>query len=112
MRANVFILTIVFIAALTSACGNRGTAATSPPTAPSDSIGSGQPASGTCNAAKAQWAIGQRASSDLLERARNAAEAKVARFLRPNEAITLEFSPVRLNLGLDQKNVVTSVTCG
>jgi hypothetical protein len=111
MRANAIILTIVLIVALTSACSNRSTTATSPSTGASDAIGSGS-GSGTCNAAKAQWAIGQRASSNLLERARNAAQAKVARFLRPNEAITLEFSPVRLNLGLDQKNVVTSVTCG
>ena len=49
---------------------------------------------------------------DLLDRARDAAQASVARFIRPNEAITMEFAPWRLNLGLDAQDVVTSVTCG
>jgi hypothetical protein len=49
---------------------------------------------------------------ELLERARDAAQANVARFIRPNEPVTLEFSPARLNLGLDARDIVTSVTCG
>jgi hypothetical protein len=49
---------------------------------------------------------------DLLDRAREAAQASVARFIRPNEAITLEFLPWRLNLGLDAHDVVTSISCG
>jgi hypothetical protein len=70
------------------------------------------PLSGSCDAAKAQFAIGQRASSDLLERARIAAEAGSARFLRPNDRITLEFLGSRLNLILNDQNVVHSATCG
>ena len=66
----------------------------------------------TCDASKAQTAIGQRASAALLERARVAAEAKTARFLRPNEAVTLEYLGSRLNLGLNERDVVRSVTCG
>lgn len=76
-----------------------------PPTAP--------PApSGSCDEAKAQFAIGERASQQLLDRARVAAGAREARFIRPNEAITLEFSPTRLNLNLNTKDVVLSVRCG
>ena len=70
------------------------------------------PASGTCDASKAQWAIGERATNEVLERARTAAQAATARFIRPNEAITLEYSPGRLNLGLDKRDVVMGVTCG
>jgi Peptidase inhibitor I78 family len=95
-------------------------------TSPSDPIGSvpppsdrapgpppqPPPGSGTCDASKAQWAIGERAGSDLLERARKAAQAGTARFIRPNEAITMEFSPARLNLGLDKRDVVIGVNCG
>lgn len=113
MRAYGTSLTIVFILALTMGCNDRNTTPTSPLPGPSDSIGStGQPASGSCDDSNARWAIGQRASRDLLERARTAAQAKVARFIRPNQPITMEFSPERLNLGLDRRDVVISVSCG
>jgi hypothetical protein len=70
------------------------------------------PGSNTCDATKAKWATGERASDGLLERARVAAEAGSARFLRPNEPITMEYLGSRLNLGLDARGVVRSVTCG
>jgi hypothetical protein len=70
------------------------------------------PATGTCVAEKAQGAIGQPATAALLERARVAATASVARFIRPNEAITLEYSGARLNLSLDERDIVRGVHCG
>src|SRR5687767_10152422 len=75
-----------------------------PPTPPPDS--------GACDAGKAQWAIGERANADLLERARIATGAGSARYLRPNQAITLEFLASRLNLGLDAADIVRAVNCG
>jgi hypothetical protein len=48
----------------------------------------------------------------LLERARVAANATVARFLVPNQPITMEYSAWRLNLELDDKNFVRSARCG
>jgi hypothetical protein len=70
------------------------------------------PATGTCVAERAEWAVGRPASRELLERARVDATASVARFIRPNEAITMEFSPARLNLYLDERDVVRGVVCG
>ena len=70
------------------------------------------PATGTCVVEQAQWAIGRPASSSLLERARVDATASIARFIRPNEAITMEYSPARLNLYLDEQDVVRGVVCG
>ena len=70
------------------------------------------PGSATCNAPKAQFAVGQPASTNLLERARKAAEAASARFLRPNQPITMEYSPSRLNLSLDSRDVVLGANCG
>jgi Peptidase inhibitor I78 family len=123
MRASRFLLASICAAGwLTSACGGNATS-----TSPSDPIESAvppsvdrgpapapqpPPASAKCDATKAQWAIGERASMDLLDRAREAAQASVARFIRPNEAITLEFLPWRLNLGLDAHDVVKSISCG
>jgi hypothetical protein len=124
MRISRSLLTSVFIASLlTGACGGRGEPSSSPPlVAPSDPRAGERgpvpppqptpPSSGTCDATLAQWAVAQPASSDLLERARIAAKASIARFIRPNEPITMEFSPARLNLGLDKHDVVASVTCG
>jgi hypothetical protein len=70
------------------------------------------PSSGTCVASKAQWTLGEKASAQLLERARLDAEASVARFIRPNEAITMEYHNSRLNLYLNEDEVVHSAVCG
>ena len=70
------------------------------------------PALAECHAAKAQSAIGERAGTEILERARVAAGAKSARFLRPNQAVTLEYLGSRLNLYLTEQDVVRSVSCG
>jgi hypothetical protein len=77
-----------------------------------------QPPSGTpptaaaCDSVKARFTIGERATNDLLERARVAAQAERARFLRPNQPVTREFLSTRLNLNLDSQDIVQSATCG
>jgi hypothetical protein len=78
-----------------------------PPTEPPS-----PPMPDNCNSAAAQWAVGQVASDRLLEQARVAAGASTARFLRPNEPITLEWLGSRLNLDLDERSVVRAVNCG
>jgi hypothetical protein len=70
------------------------------------------PTSARCDVTRAQWAVGQQASDDLLERARIDAGATTARFLRPNQPITMEYFDWRLNLGLDEQDVVSAATCG
>lgn len=123
MRVSGFALTSLVLAGwLTSACSSGNGRVTSPSepigsvTPPSDRSPTPPPqpppASGTCDASKAQWAIGERATNDVLERARTAAQAAMARFIRPNEPITMEYLPGRLNLGLDKRDVVIGVTCG
>ena len=105
---------------LLMACGERGT-----PVPPSESVppppaaAPADPENGVavepdaaCNAEQAEWAVGQIADEDLLARARDAAGARTARFLRPDEAITLEYLGSRLNLELDEYETVISVRCG
>ena len=128
MDLRTGVIAVLLTSGLTVACASR----TDAPTAPTDvdrnnSVGSSAdtstrgplpptappPApSGSCDATKAQFALGERASQELLDRARVAAGAGAARFIRPNEPITLEFSPARLNLNLNTKDVVQSVYCG
>ena len=64
-----------------------------------------------CDHRKAQWAIGQRGTQDVLDRARLAAGAEFARFLRIGEAVTLEYRVGRLNLGLDEEETIRNVLC-
>lgn len=64
-----------------------------------------------CDAEKAESAVGQRANSGLVEQYRRLANAKTARPLRPHDVMTMEYDPTRLNLRLDDNDVVISVNC-
>jgi uncharacterized protein YceK len=104
---SALLASAVTAAALTSGCGTINSM-----TAPSPIDRSGAAGSQSCDASKAQWAIGQRATDELLEEARAAAGARTARFLRPNQPITMEYFGWRLNLGLNEQDVVRSANCG
>jgi len=65
-----------------------------------------------CEASSAEFAVGKAASADLLEQARKASGAQLARILKPTDAITLEYRSERLNLHADDKGVVSRVNCG
>ncbi|MQA30600.1 MAG: hypothetical protein GEU82_12325 [Luteitalea sp.] len=110
----VFLASVLTVSSLTSACGGKADVVTAPtsvrPVQPTPPVF--PPADGSCVGTEAQWAIGQRASDDLLNRARVAASAALARFLHPNQPITMEYSGSRLNLELDEREVVRAVRCG
>jgi hypothetical protein len=65
-----------------------------------------------CQAEGATWAQGQHATERVAERARMAAGAETVRLLRPGEAHTMEFNANRLNLEVDEGNVIRDVRCG
>ena len=65
-----------------------------------------------CEASAAEFAVGKKASPELLEQARTRAGAQYARFLKPNDMITLEYRSDRLNLNTDDNLVITRVNCG
>ncbi|MBA1296117.1 hypothetical protein G7025_22395 [Pseudomonas lurida] len=65
-----------------------------------------------CEAKAAEFAIGQKASAQLLEQARARSGAQNARILKPNDMITLEYRSDRLNLNTDDNLVITRVNCG
>jgi len=67
---------------------------------------------GDCDASRVQDLVGRAYSDALLEQARAAAGARVARPLRPGQAITMEYSSQRLNLELDADGKVTRARCG
>lgn len=95
-------------------CGGGARGPSAPSAASPIGDGSAQPPQqqARCDARAAAGAIGERATRTLLERARVAAGAQTARFLRPGEAVTMEFASGRLNLELDRRDIVVAVRCG
>ena len=65
-----------------------------------------------CDASRAQFAVGQRYSKQLAERARRAAHARVVRALEPGTMYTMEFDGGRLSIYLNSRGTVKSVKCG
>jgi len=70
------------------------------------------PAPGTCQAQPAQFAIGYTLTDAVVEEVQRRSGAKLARVLRPDMAVTLEFNPERVNIEVDAANRVASVRCG
>ncbi|WP_341923305.1 I78 family peptidase inhibitor [Polaromonas sp. YR568] len=71
------------------------------------------PSPGTaCNAQGAQLAIGKAPGASVVEEARQRSGSYMARVLRPNQAVTMEFNAQRLNLELDAAGVIRRVRCG
>ena len=65
-----------------------------------------------CNAAPARWAVGKTNTGQHIEEARRRSGALMARVLRPEQKISGEANPERLNLHLDATGRIASVTCG
>ena len=67
---------------------------------------------GACNAAPAQGLIGRQSSPSLAEEARRLSGARVWRWLRPGQIVTMEYRADRLNLHLDAQDKVERINCG
>ena len=77
-----------------------------PPTEP------GPPVAGPCNAQGARWAIGQAATPEAVERIRVDTGSRVARVIHPGQAVTMDFSAERVNVHVNDRVAITSITCG
>ena len=58
------------------------------------------------------WAIGKAASAEVVERIRVDTHSRIARVLRPGQAVTMEFSAERVNVNVNDRNAIIGVTCG
>lgn len=65
-----------------------------------------------CNADPAQALAGQTYSNSIERQARTLSGARTVRALRPGQVITMEYDPERINLRLDERDIITSVGCG
>ncbi len=70
------------------------------------------PPVGSCDASQVQGLVGQAYTDELAEQARQDAGAGQVRQLKPDQVITLEYLGERLNIEVDEKNLVSGVRCG
>ncbi len=70
------------------------------------------PPIGTCDASQLQSLVGQTLTDTLSAQAKEDAKAGQVRVLTPGQMVTMEFNGDRLNLEVDEKQVITSVRCG
>ena len=67
---------------------------------------------GTCNAAAANFLIGELGTTVAVDQAKEASGAESVRVLYPGQPITQEFLGSRLNLDTNDENRITAVRCG
>lgn len=65
-----------------------------------------------CKAEATLGLVWRTATQELAADALKLSGARVVRWLRPNTAVTMEFRPDRLNITLDDKNIVERINCG
>ena len=79
---------------------------------PDPGVATTPPPVGTCDASQVEGLVGQVYTEALAEQARQDAGAAKVRMLKPNQPVTMEFLGERLNIEVDDKNLVSGVRCG
>ncbi|MDF0731681.1 I78 family peptidase inhibitor [Pseudomonas entomophila] len=100
-------LATLLVAAVLAGCSTGGSSAggSAAPSAPAGG-------DGRCTASGADFAVGKQGTPELLEQARKASGAQMARILHPHDVVTLEYRSERLNLNVDEQGKVSRVNCG
>ena len=65
-----------------------------------------------CNAAAAQDLVGRQRSEALGAEALRLTGARAVRWIRPGDAVTMDYRPDRLNIELDEQGRVSAFRCG
>jgi hypothetical protein len=68
--------------------------------------------SGECDATRAQSLIGNQGDAALGREALDRTGARTLRWIRPGQAVTMDYSPQRLNIELDARDRVKGFSCG
>ncbi len=67
---------------------------------------------GECDATRAQSLIGRQADAALGQEALERTGARTLRWIRPGQAVTMDYSPQRLNIKLDANDRAEGFSCG
>ncbi|MBB4866666.1 hypothetical protein HNP46_005573 [Pseudomonas nitritireducens] len=104
---RVTMLSLLAVAAL-AGCSSKDSSPDAAPLAADNSSAM----TGTCNAKAVQSIVGKVVTPTLTEEARRDAGASVARVLTPHQPVTMEYNSQRLNIDVDDSQVVKQVSCG
>jgi hypothetical protein len=112
--SRVFLPAVAAFALALAACATPADSATPapPPTEPPPPPLPPAPPQAACKPEPAQRYVGQVATADVVEQARVAAGAQIARTLKPGQVVTMEYHSSRLNLDVNEGNVITGARCG
>ena len=67
---------------------------------------------GNCRADDVAWAVGKTADQETMARVWRESGAGLVRPIAPGQAVTRDFRPDRVNIHIDDDNVITGVDCG
>jgi hypothetical protein len=67
---------------------------------------------GTCDTAVLANLVGKPFTPALEADAKARVKVQAVRAIRPGTAVTMDFRPDRLNIDIDEKNIVTGFRCG
>lgn len=68
--------------------------------------------SGACNVDTIRGVLGQTTNAERIEQVQQQANATTLRVLTPADAATLDYNPQRLNIDIDESEVIIRLTCG
>jgi hypothetical protein len=68
--------------------------------------------SGKCSTAMLGNLVGRAATAEVISRARHRSGATAVRTIRPGQAVTMDYRDGRLNVNVNDRNLVKSFTCG
>ncbi len=105
-------LSLAFAGLLLAGCSSTDKPET--PAAPAAEEGSSAaaPLSGTCDSSAVSALVGKTANTALVEQAKRQSGAETARVLRPHQPITMDYNSRRLNIDVDETDVVKQFSCG
>lgn len=69
-------------------------------------------ADGPCDATAATWAVGSAATAEVVERARLETHSSNVRVIEPGQPVTMDYSPERLNIDVNERGAITGLRCG
>ena len=67
---------------------------------------------GACDATRVQNLIGQRATAEMGARLLRETAATVLRWVPPDTAVTMDYSPARLTVSYDRNMLIERISCG